>query len=186
MKKFLMIAVAAMAVASQAASVKWQLSPTKADGYAAGQTVLFFVGAANETFTHGTDTGLSLSEYVNALLADGTDAATTAAFDTAQTTYNARLGTGTSPQTKALPSTYAAGDSILGMMVVLDGNGKYSAFTMSGSVSGAGDTQLSTAMSTAQSTTNGGFVDLPGAIPEPATGALALAGLALLFRRRRA
>ncbi len=188
MKKFLMIAVAAMAVASQAATVQWQFNYTKAEGYAAGQTVLFFVGAANETFTHGTDTGLSLSEYVDALLTEGADAATTAAFDTAQTVSNARLGIGTSSKTKAL--SYDAGTDIVGMIVVLDGNGKYSGYSLSGTVAGAGNTAMNTSMPTAQSTTQGGFVDLPSSggqqIPEPATGTLALAGLALLFKRRRA
>ncbi len=189
MKKFLMIAVAAMAVASQAASVQWQFSPTTATGYDAGQTVLFFVGGASDTYTHGTDTGLSLAEYVEALLADGTQAATDAAFDTA-TTSSVRGQVSTAPSTKTISN--AAGSDIVGMIVVLDGNGKYSGYSLSGTVAGAGNTVLNTAMPTAQSTTNGGFVDLPTGggggqqIPEPATGALALAGLALLFKRRRA
>ena len=68
MKKFLMIAIAAMAVASQAATISWQLSPTKDAGFAKDQKVLLFVGAANETF--GTD-NLSLADYVNSLLKDG-------------------------------------------------------------------------------------------------------------------
>ena len=163
--------------------MKWQLSATKATGYAANQTVLFFVGAADETFTHGTDTGLSLSEYVNALLEEGTDAATDAAFDTATTTYNARLGTGTQPKTKDV--SYAADTSLTGMIIVLDGNGKYSGFTVSATVAGNGDTVMNSNEATSST---GGFVDLPSGqqIPEPATGALALAGIALLFRRRRA
>ena len=73
------------------------------------------------------------------------------------------------------------------MMVVLDGNGKYNAFSLSGTVAGSGDTLMNS--NTATSST--GFQDLPSSggqpdIPEPATGALALAGVALLFKRRRA
>lgn len=186
MKKFLTITVATMALASQAASISWQLSPTKADGFAAGQTVLLFVGAANETFTHGDDTGLSLADYVNSLLTDGADAATAAAFDTTTTTSNARLGTGTTARTQAI--SYDAGSSIVGMIVVLDGNGKYNAFSLSAVVAGAGDTEFKSMNATSST----GFQDLPTAggdtpaVPEPATGALALAGVALLFKRRRA
>ena len=180
MKKFLMIAVAAMAVASQAASVQWQLSSTKATGYAKDQTVLLFVGAADETFTHGTDTGLSLAEYVDSLLAEGDAAATAAALDTATVTYNARLGYATASKTTAI--SYDAGTDIVGMIVVLDGNGKYSGFSFATEVAGAGNTPLLTA---AADSNTGGFVDMPSQIPEPATGALALAGIALLFRRRR-
>ena len=184
MKKFLMIAVAAMAVASQAASVKWQLSATDATGYAAGQTVLLFVGAATDTYTHGEDTGLSLADYVNALLTDGTDAAEAKAFDTAETTVNKREQVLTSAKTKDI--SYDANTDIVGMMVVLDGNGKYSSFSFTAKVAGNGPTQL---LSSNASSNSGGFVDMPTAgptIPEPATGALALAGLALLFKRRRA
>jgi hypothetical protein len=182
-----MIAVAAMAVASQAASVKWQLSPTKADGFAAGQTALLFLGTANETFSYDGTDGLSLSDYVNALLADGTDTAAGAAFDSATTT-SGRSGVTTEAKTQTV--SYAAGTDIVGMIVVLDGNGKYIAFSLSNQV-GAGDTPLNTGMPTATSPTGGSFVDLPTGgsgqqIPEPATGALALAGLALLFKRRRA
>ena len=188
MKKFLMIAVAAMAVAAQAASVSWQLSPTKDAGYAAGQTVLLFVAGANDTFTHGTDSDLSLADYVNGLLTDGADAATAAAFDTA-TTINGRSGVTTTAKVK--DTSYAAGSDIVGMMVVLDGNGKYSSFSFATQMAGAGNTQLNSA--SADSST-GGFQDLPSSggggggeqIPEPATGALALAGVALLFKRRRA
>ena len=187
MKKFLMIAVAAMAVASQAASVKWQLSYTKDSGLAAGQSVLFFLGGANETFTLGDETGLSLADYVNGLLTDGADAATAAAFDTATTVSNARLGIGTSSRTKDI--SYAANTDIVGMIVVLDGNGKYNAFSLSSTVAGSGDTMMLS--NTAAAST--GWTDLPTsgggdppAVPEPATGALALAGVALLFKRRRA
>ncbi len=188
MKKFLMIAVAAMAVAAQAASVSWQLSPTKADGFAAGQTALLFLGTASETFSYGGTDGLSLSDYVNALLADGTDTATQAAFDSATTTAG-RSGVTTAAKTQTV--SYAAGTDIVGMMVVLDGNGKYSSFSFATQMAGAGNTQLNSA--SADSST-GGFQDLPssggggsqGDIPEPATGALALAGVALLFKRRRA
>ena len=184
MKKFLMIAVAAMAVASQGATVAWRLSPTDASGYAAGQTVLFFLGTADQKYGENSD--LSLTEYVDSLLAEGTDAAAQAAFDSA-TTAEKRGQISTSEKTKAI--SYDSGTQLTGMIVVLDGNGKYSGFTFSGTVAGAGDTQLNTALPSAQSTTNGGFVDMPTAgptIPEPATGALALAGLALLFKRRRA
>ena len=188
MKKFLTIAVAAMAVASQSASIQWQLNPSKADGYAAGQTVLLFVAGANETFTHGTDTDLSLSDYVNALLTDGADAATEKALDTATTTTNPRLGTGTA--SKTLDVNYAAGSDIVGMIIVLDGNGKYNAFSFATEVAGAGNTVMNS--NAADSST--GFQDMPTSgggsggqtIPEPATGALALAGVALLFKRRRA
>lgn len=180
MKKFLMIAVAAMAVASQAASIQWQLNGTKADGFAAGQTVLFFVAAANETFTHGDADNLSLADYVNSLLTDGADTATAAAFDTATTVSNARLGTSTAAKTKDI--SYDAGTSIVGMIIVLDGNGKYNAFSLSGTVAGSGNTIMGS--NTATSST--GFQNLPAAVPEPATGALALAGVALLFKRRRA
>ena len=79
--------------------------------------------------------------------------------------------------------SYDAGTSLAGMIIVLDGNGKYSGFSLSGSVAGAGNTTMNS--NTADSST-GGFKDLPGAVPEPATGALALAGIALLFRRRKA
>ena len=187
MKKFLTFAVAAMAVASQAASVSWQLSPTTDSGYASGQTVLLFVGAAGETFTHGTDTDLTLSDYVAALLADGTDAATTAAFDTATTSVGRGGTISTAPKSKDI--SYAAGSDIVGMMVVLDGNGKYSGFSFATQVAGAGDTTFNSA--SADSSTS--WADLPTggggeqpAVPEPATGALALAGVALLFKRRRA
>ena len=183
MKKSLMIAVAAMAVTSQAATIQWQLAPNPASaGYAAGQTVLLFVGAADETFTHGTDTGLSLSEYVDSLLADGADAATEKAFDTA-TTAAGRAGVTTAAKTKDI--SYDAGSDIVGMIVVLNGDGKYSGFSFSTSVAPNGYTMLNTGNA---SSDTGGFVDMPSAgpqIPEPATGALALAGLALLFRRRR-
>lgn len=186
MKKFLTLAVAAMAVASQAATISWQLSPTKATGYAKDQTVLLFVGAAGETFTHGDASDLTLSDYVAALLADGTDAATAAAFDSA-TTISGRSGITTAAKTKDV--TYAADSAIVGMMIVLDGNGKYSSFSLSGTVAGSGDTLMNS--NTADSST--GFQDLPTggggeqpAVPEPATGALALAGVALLFKRRRA
>lgn len=187
MKKFLMIAVAAMAVASQAANVAWRLSPTTADGFAAGQKVLMFIAGANDTFSYGGTDDLSLDDYVTALLADGADTAEGKAFDTA-TTVDKRGKISTDEKSTALPSTYAAGDDIVGMMVVLDGNGKYNAFSLSGKVAGSGDTQLSSGMSTATNTTQG-FANLPGGgqtIPEPATGALALAGVALLFKRRRA
>ncbi len=184
MKKLLMIAVAAMAVASQAASIKWQLSPTTDNGFAADQTVLLFVGAADETF--GTD-NLSLADYVNGLLKDGAAAATAAAFDTATTMVNKRSQVTTAAQTKGID--YAAGSDIVGMIVVLDTtNDKYNAFTIGATVSGAGDTAFNS--NTATSST--GFVDMPKdqpdppVIPEPATGALALAGVALLFKRRRA
>ena len=186
MKKFLMIAVATMAVASHAANLSWQLSATKADGFAKDQTVLLFVGAADETFTYGDATNLTISDYVAALLADGADKATEKAFDTATTTYNARLGTGTTAQTK--PVDYAANSTIVGMMVVLDGNGKYSSFSLSATVAGNGDT----VMNSNEASSSTGWADLPtgggsqGDIPEPATGALALAGVALLFKRRRA
>ena len=181
MKKFLMLAVAAMAVASQAASVLWQLSPTTDSGYAEGQTVLFFVGGANETFSYDGTDNLSLSDYVNALLTDGTDAATQNAFDTATTAVNRRGQIYTDAKSQDI--SYAAGSDIVGMIVVLDGSGKYSGFSLSGTVAGAGDTTMG---SNAATSNTGGFVDLPSQIPEPATGALALAGLALLFRRRRA
>ena len=177
MKKFLMIAVAAMAVASQAASVQWQLNATKDSGYAAGQTVLLFLGAASETF--GSE-NLSLADYVDSLLAEGADAAEAAAFDTATTTTNPRLGTGTAAQNKDI--SYAAKTPLVGMIVVLDGNGKYSAFSLSASVAENGYTMM---LSNDATSSTGGFVDMPSQIPEPATGALALAGLALLFRRRR-
>ena len=184
MKKFLMIAVAAMAVASQAASVKWQLSPTTDAGYAVGQTALLFVGTANETFTHGDDTGLTLSDYVAALLADGADKATEAAFDTA-TTIAGRGGAITTAAKTKDPG-YAAGTGFVGMIVILDtANDKYSAFSFATEM-GLADVPLNTA--SAASSTNG-FQDMPTAgptIPEPATGALALAGVALLFKRRRA
>lgn len=188
MKKFLMIAVAAMAVASQAATIQWQVSPNKDAGFAAGQTALLFFGAAGETFTHGDDSDLTLSDYVAALLADGADAATQKALDTA-TTSSVRGQISTSPKT--VDVNYAGGDDIVGMIVVLDGNGKYRAFSFATEVAGAGNTQLLTGA--ADSSTNG-FQDLPSSggggggqtIPEPATGALALAGVALLFKRRRA
>ena len=187
MKKFLMIAVAAMAVASQAASVSWQLSPTTDSGYAAGQSVLFFVAAADETFTYGDATNLTLSDYVATLLTDGTDKATEKAFDTATTSVGRGGTISTAPSSK--PISYAAGSDIVGMIVVLDGNGKYSGFNVSGTVAAAGDTTLFS--NVADSST--GWTDLPTggggeqpAVPEPATGALALAGVALLFKRRRA
>lgn len=187
MKKFLMIAVAAMAVASQAANVLWQLSTTTDTGFAEGQQVLLFLGGASETFSYGGTDNLSLADYVNALLADGADTAAGKAFDSATTAVNRRGQIYTDAKSQDI--SYAAGSDIVGMMVVLDGNGKYRGYSLSGTVAGSGDTVLNTAMPSAQSTTNGGFVDLPGGgsqIPEPATGALALAGLALLFKRRRA
>ncbi len=184
MKKFLMIAVAAMAVASQAATISWQLSSTTDTGYAANQTVLLFVGAADEKF--GDNNDLSLSDYVDSLLSqDTTAAAEAAAFDKATTSVGRGGTISTAAKTKDV--SYAAGSDIVGMIVVLDGNGKYSGFSFATQVAGAGETQLVT--SSADSNT-GGFVDLPSGsgqqIPEPATGALALAGLALLFKRRRA
>ena len=197
MKKFLMIAVAAMAVASQAATVQWQLNYSKDSSYAVGQTALLFIGAASETFSYGGTDGLSLSDYVTALLEAGADTATGAAKDSATTVSNARLGIGTA--SRNVDVTYAAGSDIVAMIVVLDTtNDKYNAFSFETQIAGAGNTQLTS--SAADSST--GFQDMPGSgddpgpgpgpgpgpepIPEPATGALALAGIALLFRRRRA
>jgi len=196
MKKLTLLALTAFAVQSYAATVNWGLgadvylykqgdSPSTAKiAYESDLSVpsgaylaLVYVGNGVDTFDIGNVTAASV--IAQAPYAIDTDNATYCDFDPYLT------------ETQVSSSTYSDGSSFA--VVWYNGEG----FDY---VYGVGDGALNSAITIADiargnvtldiasnTTGFGGALSARAAsVPEPATGALALAGVALLFRRRKA
>jgi PEP-CTERM putative exosortase interaction domain len=189
MKKIInIIAIAAISAGAHAASINWNIS-----------------GLARNLLEHdGKTVAANTSIYL--ILADTASLATLTAAETASA-FTAALGAitvnttaakadGSKPDEVAdIISTsglLAAGTTYSFAMIYLSedalGNGYYKMVTASGAAYAFNpdDASNRTSVSTSWSTMNGAsWTKAYNAVPEPATAGLAIAGLALLFKRRR-
>ena len=189
-KSLLTLAVITVAGLSQAASLNWQIAGVKtaADSSVAGAeyTAMLFLTA--QASTSGTAANPEWSNFgkANTTLAAVTELANAGKYDDLLA-LAAATGSTTSAGAISGPTGYngnnfGAGDSLSGFALVVDKDKKN--YFLTGTkdaawTSGTGQKQLSFGnfATTAQYKSFG--------VPEPATGALALAGIALLFRRRK-
>lgn len=190
MKKLMtMMAVLALAITSNAASINWTVSGLaskvvndKAGSPAANETVYLILAGTSD-------------------LASITDCADAAKFNSALSAITLDSGTTTSEGKKpSISNKVVTNDALtanttytFGLLYVCEdakGDGYYKVVTASAPAYTTGDTAnaktLSTSFANLESASWTKAYSAPAPIPEPATGALALAGVALLFRRRRA
>ena len=175
----LLIAATLAASLSQAASLNWTIStvPEASSGY----TAMLFMTAQNSSadgfvnFGKANTTLAKVTELADAGDYDGLVALAAATRDATANIANQPTGYN--------GNNFAAGDSVTAFALIVNAaKDKY--FTTDSRsqswTSGTGGKAL--AFGSQANATYKSF----GAVPEPATGALALAGVALLFRRRRA
>ena len=184
-KSLLTFAAITAASLSQAASLTWMVTNVKspADKTVAGEgyTVMLFMisqtsSADNfENFGKANTTLAKVTELADAGKFD--DLANLAAVSKETTSAGAVTGA-----TGYNGNNFGSGDSLSAFAIVIDKDKKkyFTTNTASASwTSGTGSKQLSFG-----SQANASYSSF-GPVPEPATGALALAGIALLFRRRK-
>ena len=183
MKKLITILALTTAVVSQAATLTWGLSQIKssADTTAPGAGYLGLLFVVDTT----SDPAVTV-DSITGLLDAGkvADAAALATYSKAANDNGLISSAGN--------GSYSEGDSITAFAVVLDAANASSAknyivtgeMTKTWGKTGNQSMQFGS-QANATYTKIGGSSDQPD-VPEPATGALALAGVALLFRRRRA
>ena len=187
MKKLIACLVAVMAVgALHAASINWTITgstTTVANDYLgnAYTSKAYLVLASNlSSITSDTQTKAQFESALAALcVSDATSSDGKKPAVSGVTVTDDKLASGVA--------------TTFGLVIVSedeDGNGFYKVITATGTpyVTGAtadAQTKVSTAWNFGTKSWVQGYAT-PQPVPEPATGALALAGVALLFRRRRA
>ena len=190
MKKSILTLVAVLAAGlSQAASLNWTIAniKTPADSSVAGSdyTVMLFLTAqasSKEGFENFGKANTTLDKVTE--LADAGD------FSSLESLAAAKAS---STETGGVPAAtgyngnnFGSGDSLSGFAIIIDADQKnyFTTGIKSASwTSGTGAKAL--AFGSQANATYKSFGTSQPDIPEPATGALALAGVALLFRRRR-
>ena len=178
MKTSLLTLVAVLSASlAQSASLSWTISnvPNQTEGY----TAMLFLTEQNsstagfENFGKANTTLAAVTELANAGKYD--DLAALAAANIDYTGAAANKPTGYNG------SNFGNGDSLKGFALILDKEKKNYFLTDEKSASWTSSTGAKVLLfgSQANSTYK------PFGVPEPATGALALVGIALLFRRRK-
>ena len=191
MKKFMLAcALIAAASLSQAASLNWTMTNVKTavangDGTfsngenATGYLVLLFASAQGGDYGKASMTVDSVVTALKAGKLSTSDAITTGSTQI-----------GMSKPTGYNGNNYGAGDSLTGFALVLNAGSiaEASAYitTAEKSVSWGSTVGAQTLVFGSLANSTWTALSTTPSVPEPATGALALAGLALLFKRRRA
>ena len=190
-KTLLSLAVIVTAGLTQAASLNWMMSavPTSTSGDDLSQyTVMLFL-----TDQSSSAAGFENFGKANTTLAKVTELADAGDFDAlsglAAATAKLSSAGGVGGATGYNGNNFGNGDSLTAFALVVDKNQKN--YFSTGSQTATWTSSFGMKMLTYGDQTQAGVTYKPfGAsqpdIPEPASGALALAGLALLFRRRRA
>ena len=180
-KSLLTLAVIAAACLSQAASLSWRMTAVKttadASVNASNYTVMLFMTAQSKDPNFGVPntTIAAVTELADAGDYDGLAALAAATGTTSNGGVNGATGYN--------GNNFGAGDSLTAFALIIDADKKKYFTTTEKTASWGGSSGAQTlAFGTQGSATYKDF----GPVPEPATGALALAGVALLFRRRRA
>ena len=181
-KNLLSLAAVFAAGITQAASLNWTLMSVPASsgsGTGAAYTVMLFMTAQSKdpNFGKPNTTIAAVTE-----LADAGDYAALAALAAAEDATNSSGGI-IAKATGYNGNNFAAGDSLSAFALILDTEKKNYFLTDIKNASWTSGTGSKTLGFGSQS---GATYKSFGDVPEPATGALALAGVALLFRRRRA
>ena len=180
----LALAVVFAASLSQAASLNWSImgvkSPADSSVAGSGYTAMLFMTAQNSSAD-----GFENFGKANTTLAKVTELADAGKFDDLAALAAATKETSTSGLISGATgyngNNFAGGDSLTAFALIIDKDKKNYFTTGSASAtwtSATGSKQLSFG-----SQANATYKTF--GVPEPATGALALAGIALLFRRRK-
>ena len=189
MKKILAIAVCAgFTLSVQAASILWTVSGSTSfvmkdylgNDYK-NQSIYLIAGADVSSITYTEDNKLTKDEFVGNLSDLTIQTATTSA-------------TGTKPTVSKLEvqSDFMNAGSLFTFGVLMfaedrDGNGYYRLLTGTGTPFATGaDASAQTTFTSAYNTLGGKSWTQAYAVPEPATAALALLGLGLMIKRRKA
>ncbi len=198
MKKILtFFAVVAFVSVAQAATLNWMISQVQAPGTtsnASGYATYLFITQQSGNFGAGTTTVADVISFIKGGATEVTDTAgkvtslvlgnDTIDVAASKTTSNGMITGGTGYN----GGNYVAGDSLSAFAVILDGANIGAAqnyiVTSVESVTWAGSTGAQQLKFGSQAPVNGQERWTP--VPEPSTAALALAGLALLLKRRRA
>ena len=179
------------AVSAQSASIDWTINgrgnATAYDGTTALSSKVYFILASDVSSLTGNETE---SEFLDAL-----------SSITLDDSYSTASG-GAKPTVEKVPVTSSqitgTSEQTFGMVVYskdADGNGYYKIATAGGTgyATGASADAHTIVQTSWTDLRNASWVSAwtkpsedPSSVPEPATGALALAGVALLFKRRRA
>ena len=192
-KTVLTIAVLAISLVANGASINWTIN---------GKGTAYGVNAAAIDATSATDSTSVLTSTVYLILASDltgiTDATTKQAFDDALAAITIDSSTstsdGTKPEVTKLPITsnlIKTSSQTYGMLVVAQdsfGSAWYKVVTTEATGYAPGASADAQTIVTTSWTTmrNGSWTKGYTAVPEPSTAALALAGLALLLKRRKA
>ena len=177
-KSLLTLAVIAAVGLTQAASLNWTITnvPNASEGFTA---MLFLTQQSSsaegfENFGKASTTIAKVTE-----LADAGDYSSLAALAGANIDYTGNVS---NKATGYNGNDFGAGDSLTGFALILDKEKKNYFLTAERSQSFTSSLSSKALSFGSQS----GATYKSFGVPEPATGALALAGVALLFRRRRA
>ena len=173
MKKLLtLITILAMAVTMQAASMTWIVTNIKTPADSS-------VAAPDGWLAYLFSTGDTSASAVSTALAKKDLSILSSAFDTT-TTAGGKVS-------KAEVGSFKAGDTFEGFAVILDASSSANAknFIVTRSQSKTVNDLGGNISLSLGSQANATWSQI-SSVPEPATGALALAGIALLFRRRKA
>ena len=181
MKKSLLALVIIVAAGlTQAASLGWRMTAIKtpADNTVAGEgyTALLFITEQSGDFGGTVTTLAAVTALADAGKYDDLE-------DLAVAQGTSTSAGGVSGATGYNGNNFGAGDSLKAFALIIDANKTHYFTTTEKSASWTSSTGT---QNLAFGTQSGATYKSFGDVPEPATGALALAGVALLFRRRRA